>query len=297
MLLFTFFIAVRDFVPLENPLKVFYDWVILIPIILLLVNLLTCSFKRSRNVRSLTQLGSIIFHLSILLILIGAGISSFFSVNTQIRVGAGDSLDLSDKGFSGYKIKVQEFKIDYYYGDQARQYTSAITLMADGEIFTDEVSVNHPLTAGGIKLYQIGFGWLTKGVLTYKNHSEEFNIISGTEVILDPNKNLILKTLFIPDYDDEKKSLNTKTSLPNNPRLACTLPGNETVFLSLGDTARLGDITVSFSNYNYYTTLLLKKDPGLFFLYLGFVLMLAGLGLRYLPPHIKSLKTMRREKS
>ncbi|WXJ95346.1 Cytochrome c biogenesis protein CcsB [Neomoorella carbonis] len=256
---------------------------------LLAVNILTCSLRRIKKAPSLRSWGSVILHLSILVILAGAVISGVMARHAYVEIGAGDSLDLAARGFPGYALRVKEFKIEYYENFQPKQYISSVSLKtADGQEIEREIQVNRPLKFKGLKIYQTSYGWLARGQAVINGKAVPFDLPSGRGLDIDPGKNVRLVFFFIPDFDEQGGRLHSRSPLPNNPRLVAMLFQDQQVkareVLAEKETKAVGGYPVTFSGYRYYTGLEIKKDPGVGILYAGFVILLVGLVIRYLVP-------------
>lgn len=262
---------------------VYRSWWFIVTGALLTVNLLTCSIKRIKKVPGLQGWGSIILHLSILVILAGAFISGLLGRSNYIEIGNGDVIDLGAYGFPGYSLQLKGFRIEYYENMQPKQYISDISLItAEGDEFAREIMVNRPLKVGDLKIYQTSYGWLVRGQVLVKDNWQPFDLKSGRAFVVDPNKNERLVFYFIPD------GIHPSSPLPSNPRLIVTLFREQQVLareiLAEKETKNVGGYAVTFFDYRYYSGLTLKKDPGIGVLYAGFIVLLVGLILRYLSP-------------
>ncbi|MBC7325238.1 MAG: cytochrome c biogenesis protein ResB, partial [Moorella sp. (in: Bacteria)] len=162
-------------------------------------------------------LGSIILHLSILVILAGAVVSGITKQHTFVQLGVGDTLDLGERGFPGLVLTVRDFHIDYYQDLQPRQYTSSVSLQtADGRVSEEDIRVNHPLKFAGVKIYQSSYGWLVHGQVSGAEGTLPFEVASGGGMAMDPQKDTRLSFFFIPDVDKQNDSLHSRSPLPNN---------------------------------------------------------------------------------
>lgn len=271
-------LSLNSLIPQGTIIKQPLLWCLVILILILSASLLLCLLNRLRSLQILTHYGSFIFHLSILVILIGAVASHSFAASSQIRVGAGESLNLSKHGFTNYSVTLHDFQIDYYDNLAPKQYISNLSLDTPAnKIITDKITVNKPLNYKGLKIYQNSYSLFIDGNITYGGKSESFSIITGTEIILDASDTIRLKTQFFPHYGEEI----------DNPRLVGILMENgnplQTFVLAKGEVYNFGEEdSFVFLDYKYYSTLIIKKDPGINIIFMGFVLMVIGLSLRYI---------------
>ncbi|AQS58949.1 cytochrome c biogenesis protein ResB [Desulforamulus ferrireducens] len=261
-------------------------WFILLGVIFA-ANILICSLQRMKGIQDIKSAGSVLLHVSILVIFIGSLLSGLVGKSEYIEIGTADTADLSSIGFPGYQLTVTDFKIDYYETLEPKQYISSLVLTnAQGNRVVEEISVNHPMKAEGLTIYQNSYGWLAKGRVAGGEGDKSFELINGDELELDHG--ITLKTIFIPDFDPISGTLHSRTPLPNNPHLACALLRGEQLLdvqvIPEGETSQVGSVAVTFEDYRYYTGLEIKRDPGVKVVYGGFVLMLLGLACRYLAP-------------
>ena len=249
---------------------------------LFVASILSCSARRLGSISGAGDLGSVLLHLGLPVIIMGAFFSAAAGRSTYLEIGAGDSADLSSQGFPGVVITVQDFKIDYYDNLEPRQYTSAVTVQGGGTRSTGETSVNHPLKAGGIKVFQKSYGWIADGEVDSGRGKTKFST-SGQDIELEKAGPLKLKAVFIPDYVGV---LQSGSPLPRNPRLACALVNDSALLdmqiFKVGEIKNVGGFPVSFTGYRYYTGLEIKKDPAVTVIYTGFMMMAAGFAVRKL---------------
>lgn len=269
--------------------QVYTSWWFLTLASLLALNLFFCSLHRLRSFTNYQEFGSILLHISMLVIFSGALISGLTSQQTYIEIGEGDSYQLKEKNFLALKITVQDFDIDYYANHEPKQFTSQLALEdSQGQQIQQAVSVNHPLNFHGMKIYQQNYGFLLMGQVQVGNKTLAFAEANGREVLLDAKGNLRLKLLFIPDYDEQGNTLQSITPMLHNPRLVVALLKGEEVLaaqpLAKGETKELQGHPVTFDNYRYFTGLQIKKDPGTNVVFCGFALLLLGFVIRYLAP-------------
>ncbi|MGI9952993.1 cytochrome c biogenesis protein ResB [Moorellaceae bacterium AZ2] len=256
---------------------------------LLGVNLLLCSVRRGKKLTGWKGWGSILLHLSLLLVLAGAALSGYLGRSTYVEIGVGDGVDLAAYGFPGLTLTVKDFRLEYYPNLEPQQYISRLLLeTAQGLKREQEVKVNYPLKFKGLKIYQKGYGWLVRGQVSTGTRVFPFELAHGEELLLDEAQNLRLRFFFLPDYDEQGATMHSRSPLPRNPKLACVLLQDTGIIarevIGEGEGKGVKDYTVTFSGYRYYTGLEIKKDPGLGLVYMGFVLLLLGLVMRYLVP-------------
>ncbi len=253
------------------------------------LNLLFCSLQRWASQTNWRRRGSVILHLGLLVILVGAVLSAALARHASVSIGVGDSRDLAADGFPGLVLTVKDFKIDYYADFTPRQYTSSVALQtAAGREIEHAILVNHPLKLGDLKIYQASYGWMVQGRAVVNGKEQPFDLPSGSSLTIEPAGGRQLLFLFIPDYDAASGGLHSRSPLPRNPRLVAVLFQDQQVqartILAAGETGAAGGYLVTFTAYRYYTGLEIKKDPGVRVVYAGFIIVMLGFILRYLGP-------------
>ena len=124
---------------------------------------LICSYKRLRKASSIKSWGSLLFHVAIVVILIGAVWSLAYAHSATMEISPGETLSISQHGFTGGMLTLNSFTIDYYPDYQPRQYTSDLSLLGyEGRDYEQQIYVNSPLRAGNLKIYQSSWGWVLK---------------------------------------------------------------------------------------------------------------------------------------
>lgn len=229
-------------------------------------------------------LGSLVTHLSLLIIIGGAIYGGLTGFKDYADIPEGETFLVRPAGFS---ILVRDFRVDYYDGNQMpKQYYSDLVVLEGGrEVLRKVIHVNDPLTYKGVTFYQSSYGWVVDGLVN--NQGKETRFASYGRNLVPIGGGLSLKTFFFPDFVmDPSGHPSSKSPLPNNPRVVYALFQGSKVMTY--DVAKLGEpvkitnnLSVTFTGYREYTGLQLAKDPGLPFIYGGAILMVAGLFLSF----------------
>lgn len=265
--------------------SIYHSWWYKILMALLCLTVLICCNRRLRHARSLKKAASLCFHLAIVIILVGAAWSLGYTQSVFVEINEEENIDLARYGFAKGELTLQDFNIDYYPDFQPRQYRSKLHLAGyNGQVYAKEISVNHPLQAGNLKIYQNSWGWVMK-INAQSGKASKSLIMKDRDVyMLNKAEGLYLKAIFIPDYDP-KTGMDSKTPLPNNPNLVLAIVQNDEIMdlamIKEGSTAELGQYQFRFEGYSYYSGLEIKSDPGVKVVFAGFILLLIGLMGRY----------------
>lgn len=123
----------------------------------------------------LRESGSLLFHTSILVILLGVGLGRLFGATGQVLLVEGttftdtpteyDSINpgrLFGQGYTGFRLTLERFDVGWFPSGIPKQFDSTVTLRnADGKLIADRerISVNRPLRYEGRRIYQIAWGW------------------------------------------------------------------------------------------------------------------------------------------
>lgn len=253
---------------------------------LLCLSLLLCSCQRLGKGRNLPRIGSLLVHLGMIIILLGAAWSLGYARQTHLQINQGEAVLLKDYGFKEGYLQVNNFKVDYYPDHTPRQYYSDISLRDyQGRSYEQIISVNHPLKAGLLKIYQASWGWSMQADV--RNGDEEHSLVlqDGIALPLPDHSGIKLQALFIPDYREDDLSLTSESPFPHNPRMLATLLIEGKIVamtvLAPGESQELGGCNIVFNHFAPYTGLTIKEDPGVNIVFAGFVILLLGMLARY----------------
>ena len=254
---------------------------------LLFAQVLICTFRRMKKVRSVRQLGSIVIHLSFMIVLCGAFASFLTGTHEVINASIGETVNLSEKDLASTSVTVNDFSIDYYDQGIASQYYCDLTYKdKNGNTTNKDISVNHPFSKGGIKIYQQSFGWESEVTLSLDGKNDKQVIRDGDSIDLGDGKTL--QVFFLPDYDEQSQTLESKSNKPNNPVLVAGILSSDgsvsdMVLLHPNETQAMLNGTITFDRYALYTVLNVKHDRSVGIIFTGFIVATLGLILRYLP--------------
>jgi cytochrome c biogenesis protein len=117
--------------------------------------------------------GSLLFHWSLFLILVGAVFGKGFGLRGVATIVEGEtwteahaSYDLSpEEGrffgegmHTGVQLRLEDFDAAYHPDGLPKDFVSRVEVI-DAEAGVREIRVNHPLSVEGVKLFQQGYGW------------------------------------------------------------------------------------------------------------------------------------------
>ncbi|HTZ18590.1 MAG TPA: cytochrome c biogenesis protein ResB [Dissulfurispiraceae bacterium] len=267
-----------------------------------------------------SRLGVYVTHLSILLILIGAVVGMKFGFNGHLNLLEGTSSAVAFKGNGqeiplGFEIRCDNFEVSFYPDSESpKSYKSELVVLEQGrEVMKQEIEVNTPLRYKGITFYQSSYGF-----------SPNRNALFKLAVTPTNGKAQEISIRFGQPFAIEGTSL-TGTVVDFSPALAVDNSGklftfaesmiNPAVFVEVSDAGKpvfrqwllkrypdswktpLG--TMEFKNLwgVQYTGLQVRKDPGVWIVYLGCIVMAIGLYAAFFMNHARIWIGIREEKN
>jgi len=267
-----------------------------------------------------TRYGVYVTHLSILVILLGAVVGNFFGFNGFLNLpeGAVSDVAYSRNGSEhplGFSLRCDDFSIQFYgTSDMPKEYMSWLTVIEKGrEVFTKAIEVNTPLRYRGYTFYQSSYGPVpeSRGVLVFRltpsgGKPEEIGLRVG-ESFQMPGTKLVGTILdFTPalSFDENGKPF-TYTQMMNNPAVWIEFKENGKekysgwVVKRYPQTWKLpdGHMVELIDNWGaQYTGLQVRKDPGVWIVYLGCILLSLGLYGTFFLSHKKIWALLTKEK-
>ena len=245
----------------------------------------TCRYA-SRN--HLGIWGAWLTHLGMFIIIIGFALGQIFTVKYTVYGVIGQTLDVED---TGYTVTINDFNIELREDETVEQYTANITVTdtATGETVTGETSVNHPLTAFGMKFYQNSTGWAAT-VSVIKNDTDLLQqeiLCAGEHMTIEDFPDLVIAfNAFYPDYVLGSDGMPaTASSDMNNPGYLYTLYYQEEVLgmnvLTSSEKIAVDDYSIVFTDPQSYTLLQAKRDPFTWIALIGAILIILALFLSF----------------
>ena len=250
-----------------------------------------------------SRLGVYITHFSILFILGGAiiGMKFGFKGFMEIPEGTASNIVYSDDNQErqlDFAVRCDNFNVEFYgMSDMPKEYRSWLTVIKDGkEVMKKSITVNDPLTYEGITFYQASYGLVpdtsNQGIFIFRVISKDgqsslLNLRLGDSFQI-PGTGMSGKIAgFSPalKFDSSGQAV-TYSNQMNNP--AVFIDFSEAgkhkfsgwILKRYPESWQLPDGNrVEFYNYwgVEYTGLQVRKDPGVWVVYFGCIMMSIGL--------------------
>ena len=247
-----------------------------------------------------TRLGVYVVHFSVVLLLIGGLIGSIFGFDGYVNIPEGESaqsIQLSNSNQKlqlGFEIRCDDFNVDFYDSGAPKEFRSSLTIFKQGKaVVQKDIIVNDPLRYEGISFFQSSYGTMPPNEAILNFTSKATGMIYS--------KRAILKTPLVIDEDLGTFVLQKYTRQANFRGhnigeafvgLLTPLNGSAVeVMLPLKfpsfDRMRKGNVFIAVADFvpRYYTGLQVNKDPGIWVVYAGFILMIVGIYITFFMSH------------
>ena len=247
-----------------------------------------------------SMLGVYVVHLSVICLLIGSLIGSIFGFEGYMNIPEGEALDairIRDSAETrklDFVVRCDDFSVTYYRSGAPKEYRSSLTIVEQGKaVLKKDIIVNDPLRYRGINLFQSSYGKLPPRQVTLtiesggsgKSYTKQATI--GEPFILpeDMGKFEIKKfnnSANFRGHNLGEAFIGVLEPTSGQP-LEILLPLRYPSF----DKMRKGDQIFSAAKFEqvFYTGLQVTKDPGVWVVYSGFILMIVGCFLTFFMSH------------
>jgi cytochrome c biogenesis protein len=238
-----------------------------------------------------------IIHFSVLVILLGALLGSLFGFKGFMNLSEGEASDevlLSmgkDPVMLPFQVRCDDFNVSFYDNGAPKEYRSDLTILDKGqEVLKQSIRVNDPLSYQGVTFYQASYGSMLKQVEIEIQDSD-----AGTAHKLTlPYREVVS----IPGTHDEIEVMQYQENFSNFGQAAAIVllregeqPSGSWILADMPEFHgnRIQNYRVKVLNIEkgHYTGLQVKRDPGVWFVYIGFIVMLTGIGMTFYTSHRK----------
>jgi cytochrome c biogenesis protein len=250
------------------------------------------------------RLGVYVVHFSIIIIFIGALLGSYFGYKAFVNIVEGTSVSTvynprTEKPIDlGFAVKCEKFSVSFYDTGAPKEFKSILTILENGQPVSGYVNipivVNSPLAYKGITFYQSSYGPAGEGALyhfTVRDRKggtqSEITARQGEKTPL-PGGGYMQVVEAVPEvkvYMPQLSGAAAKIEIAP----AAGAPQQVILFQKFPkfDENRGGEqiFTYDGAEEKFYTGLQVAKDPGVWVVWLGCTLMVAGICLAFFFSH------------
>lgn len=238
-----------------------------------------------------------VVHLSVLLILIGALVGSIFGFKGYMNIAEGTTAQEVHLYRGGstvtlpFKVRCDDFAVSFYDTGAPKEYRSDLSIIDKGRnVLTRSIIVNDPLTYDGVTLYQSSYGAMLKYAkveLSDKESGKTYKLtLPYGEAVPIPGTS---DKVQIVDYQQNMAQFGPAVGIaliregqePTGSWILTKMPHFH------GNKIQNYQVNVLKVEDGYYTGLQVKRDPGVWIVYAGFIAMLVGIGLTFYSSHRK----------
>jgi len=238
-------------------------------------------------------LGPYLVHLALLLILAGGLIGKFWGIEGTLPIVQGETAESFQVGHKQvplhFQVRLDRFQVLYYAASaMPKEFRSDLTFLKAGREVKALCRVNDPVTFGAFTFYQASYGSEPAGavrLLVQRGDNRESVEVPLRKLVELPGGQA---KIMLSGVDGNLQGLG---------------PAVEGVFITGRDMAGheffavfkdhpemnkpLGPyrLTLEAAPFKYYSVFQVKHDPGVWWVYAGFLLFLPGFYLAFLRPH------------
>ncbi|MGQ9688484.1 MAG: cytochrome c biogenesis protein ResB [Desulfobaccales bacterium] len=248
-------------------------------------------------------LGPYVVHLALLIILVGALVGRFLGVEGRLTLREGETAELftsagKDRSLD-FQVRLDRFQVLHYPDGTPREFRSDLTFTRPGNSPTQMICrVNEPVTFGGLTFYQSSYGHVLRLEVRDGAQSHLVEALEGQTVEL-PGSRVRLRVL---EYQTDLRMPRGEEVKSLGPAARLALwdgEGHPVIFAVLKNRPELADkqpgpYRFFLQEAAYFSVFQVKRDPGVWWVYAGFLLLLPGLFLAFLNPAERWALVLRR---
>ena len=267
-----------------------------------------------------TRIGVYIVHLSIICMLVGGVIGSIFGFEGYVNLAPGDAaqqIQLHNRNQIqqlDFAIRCDDFKVSFYPNGAPEEFRSSLSIIEQDEVVkSQDIIVNDPLHYKGISIFQASYGPLPPGQQDAQV-PDEFTLIftSKASGMIYQEKAKVGQAVEIPEglgkfkIDEFRNTYNFRGQdlgatfvgtlhQSDGTALEVVLPLQFPSFDKMGavfNKIRRDDVLISVSGVKakpaeqrYFTGLQVSRDPGVWVVYSGFILIIVGCFVTFFMSH------------
>lgn len=238
--------------------------------------------------------GTVIAHLSLAVILLGALLGATFGFRDEgVAVPVGSTVEIG--AGTGLSVEARRFSDSYYANGSPSDYASDLVVYRDGQqVGSATVRVNEPLRVGDMAFYQSYFGAAAAmritgadGRVLYDQgvplewSSNDGRHVVGQIVLPEAGRTIYVIAPASGEVDPEIKPGQMRVELYETGSEGAPIAAS---VLTQGEQVDLGDLGMTFVRERQFTGLIVARDPGVVFIWLGCFLLIAGTAMVFFFP-------------
>jgi len=249
---------------------------------------------------SWSRLGVYVVHFSILLIFASAIVGALFGFNGYMLLAEGEqsgTVELDNRQRElGFSMRCDSFTVEHYTNGAPRAYRSVLTVLENGKAVDGyagvKVVVNQPLEYRGIRFYQATYGsagrfYFNVSTPEGKTAAIEVNGEDAAKLSDGSHVRVLETTLDVSRYFRQLRGAAAVLEIASpDGRVDRLVSFAEYPELNL-KTARDANrrLIFDYKGERMYTGLKVVKDPGVWFVWCGCIMMLGGMLVAFFVPH------------
>jgi len=240
-------------------------------------------------------LGPYLVHLSLLFILAGGLIGKYLGLEGRVSLMPGEMVRAmhtpAGENPLPFQLRLERFQVWYYADGTPREFRSDLTFTGeDGRTEQVVCRVNEPVTFGGLTFYQSSYGQIVPLRVTLGQDAQEVEAPLGRVMSVLGGKGKIKVLAYEPNL-----------VMPMGGKPQALGPAVRLAYLREGEHARAVWVLKNFpqvsarqsepylfefldKSLGYFSVLQVKWDPGVWWVYVGFLLLLPGFFLAFARP-------------
>lgn len=247
-----------------------------------------------------TRLGVYVVHGSVLLLLAGGLIGSLFGYEGTMNIAEGESSGVVTLNGSrakqplDFELRCDAFAVSFYDTGAPKEYRSDLVVVEQGrDVLSRRVVVNDPLRYKGVSFYQATYGTVAPESASFIFTSKETGMSYpvegrfGEPIAIPEGLGSFAPLHFMNNYRFRGHSLGATVfgvlTNKEGEQVRLALPVKAPRF----DRMRGGEVSIAVGEFEnrYYTGLQVTKDPGVWLVYAGFVLLITGCYITFFMSH------------
>jgi cytochrome c biogenesis protein len=248
--------------------------------------------------RAYARFGVYCIHLSLLIIMAGALVGSYGGFKARLNLMEGQSSGRVSARNDGtqidlpFSLRLDRFVLKLYPNGSPKEYRSDLTIFEQGrEVRKASVRVNHPLTYKGITFFQSSYGKTLSAPLglrlVRKTDQKAFEMALSRDRLYDLPDNY--GTIQIMNFSENLMHSGPAAGLIINPKEVRRYVRWAFKDRPVNLPREAGPFRYDLISYelSYHTGLQVNKDPGVWLIYIGCGLLIAGCFITFFVSHQK----------